>query len=128
MGTLRRYRKITAKFVVAVQLDLKTNGFTYWKRKGEQKCKAGDWLVDNDGDIYSVDNEVFKKTYRSIGEGKYIKYTPVWAKVATEDGSVITKEGKSHYKKGDYIVYNNQDGTDAYCIRRTKFESMYELY
>jgi hypothetical protein len=40
---------------------------------------------------------------------------------------VVTKEGKSHYQSGDYLVYNNEDGTDAYCISAAKFESMYEL-
>jgi len=47
--------------------------------------------------------------------------------VATARGSVVTNEGKSFYKAGDYLVYNNEDGTDAYCISADKFESMYEL-
>jgi hypothetical protein len=39
---------------------------------------------------------------------------------------VNTKEGSSHYQKGDYLVYNNQDGTDSYCVSADKFESTYE--
>jgi hypothetical protein len=51
----------------------------------------------------------------------------VWAEKATRDGSTATKEGRSYYSAGDYLVYNNEDGTDAYCIGAAKFESMYEL-
>ena len=127
MGKRRRYKKRPDQYVVAVQLDLDTAGFTYRKWGAEQRCKRGDWLVDNNGDIYSVDPEVFAKTYRKTGDGTYVKTTPIWAEIATEDGSVPTKEGESHYKSGDYLVYNNEDGTDAYCISAAKFESMYEL-
>lgn len=127
MGTRRRYRKKVDQFVVAVRFDLDTGGFTYRKWGAEQRCKRGDWLVDNGGDIYTVDGEVFARTYRSVGDGKYVKTTPIWAEVASESGSVITKEGESHYKAGDYLVYNNEEGTDAYCISTVKFESMYEL-
>ena len=126
MGNRKRYRKRKDQFVVAVQLDLDTDGFTYQKWGAEQRCKQGDWIVNNDGDIYSVDREVFKNTYRKISPGTYVKTTPIWAEKATEAGKVKTKEGESHYKKGDYIVSNNEDGTDAYRISAEKFESMYE--
>ena len=127
MGARKRYRKKADQFVIAVQLDLDTEGFTYRKWGAEQRCKHGDWLVDNEGDIYSVDSDVFAKTYRRVSPGVYVKTGPVWAEVATASGSVVTNEGKSFYKAGDYLVYNNEDGTDAYCIGADKFESMYEL-
>ena len=127
MENLRRYKKKPDQFVVALQLNLDTEGFVYRKWGAEQRCKQGDWIVNNGGDIYSIDAEVFAKTYRKTGEGTYVKTTPIWAKVATQPGSVITIEGESHYQSGDYLVYNNEDGTDAYCISASKFESMYEL-
>jgi len=127
MKIRRRYRKKADRFVIAVRLDLDTDGFTYRKWGAEQRCKHGDWLVDNEGDIYSVDSDVFAKTYRRVSPGVYVKTGPVWAEVATASGSVVTNEGKSFYKAGDYLVYNNEDGTDAYCIGADKFESMYEL-
>jgi hypothetical protein len=108
-------------------LDLDTDGFTYRKWGSEQRCKRGDWLVDNEGDIYSVDSDVFAKTYLRVSPGVYVKTGPVWAEVATVPGSVVTNEGKSFYKAGDYLVYNSEDGTDAYCFSADKFESMYEL-
>ena len=127
MPDRRRYRRKADQYVVAVQLDLDTDGFTYKKWGGEQRCKRGDWLVDNDGDIYTVDGEVFARTYRQARPGAYVKTTRVWAEIASEDGSVATNEGRSHYRRGDYLVSNNEDGTDAYCVSAAKFESMYEL-
>jgi hypothetical protein len=127
MDTRRRYRKKPDQFVVAVQLALDTNGFTYKKWGAEQRCKRGDWLVNNGGDVYTVDAEVFARTYRELEPGRYLKTTPVWAEVADKAGAVPTKEGQSHYEPGDYLVYNNEDGTDAYCVSAKKFEAMYEL-
>ncbi len=127
MGNRRRYRKKADQFVVAVQLDLDTDGFIYRKWGAEQRCQQGDWLVDNDGDHYTVDGEVFVRTYRKLSPGIYVKTTSIWAEVASEPGRVVTKEGASHYQAGDYLVSNNEDGTDAYCISAAKFESMYEL-
>ena len=119
------YRKKASEYVVAVRLDFETDGLVYRKWGGAQRAKAGDWLVDNNGDVYTVDAEVFARTYERVLAGVYIKITPVWAEVATHAGSVKTKEGQSHYQAGDYIVSNNQNGDDAYCTAKEKFESMY---
>jgi hypothetical protein len=107
-------------------LDLDTAGFTYRKWGVEQSCKPGDWAVDNEGDIHTIDRDVFAKTHRRVGPGRYVKITPVWAQVAATAGVVETKEGSSHYQKGDCQVYMHPDGTDAYCVRVDKFESMDE--
>ena len=122
----RRYRRRPGQNVLAVQLKLDTDGFVYRKWGAEQRCKPGDWLVDNNGDVYTVDGEVFARTYRKVGPGRFVKTTPIWAEVATEAGAVKTKEGESRYEAGDYLVSNNEDGTDAYCIGARKFEAMYE--
>jgi len=127
MGNRRRYRKKHDQFVIAVKLDLEMDGFTYRKWGADQRCKQGDWIVENDGDVYSVDRDVFKKTYRRLTPGTYLKITPIWAEKTEQAGSVVTKEGTSHYRVGDYLVSNNEDGTDVYCISAGKFETMYEL-
>jgi hypothetical protein len=126
MGKRRRYRKRPEQFVIAVRLALDMTGFGYRKWGAEQRCKSGDWLVDNGGDVYTVDAEAFARTYREVGPGHYVKVTPVWAEVATEAGAVPTKEGESHYAAGDYLVSNEEDGGDAYCVSAAKFEAMYE--
>ncbi len=127
MGTRKRYRKKAGKYVVAVQLKLETEGFTYQKWGAPQRCKPGDWLVNNNGDIYTIDQAVFANTYQQVDDGRYIKTGKIWAEVASAAGVVTTKEGQSHYEQGDYLVSNNEDGTDAYCISTATFESMYEL-
>jgi len=55
--------------VVAVQIALKDVEFTYDKWGGRQTGKAGDWLVDNAGDVYTVDAESFARTYQKVGDG-----------------------------------------------------------
>ncbi|MCL4846856.1 MAG: hypothetical protein KJ066_10005 [Acidobacteria bacterium] len=127
MADRRKYRKRANQAVVAVQLALDTAGFTYEKWGGTQTCKAGDWIVDNDGDVYTVDRTTFERTYRDVGEGRFVKTTPVWAEVAREAGQVQTKEGVTHYDAGDYLVFNEEDGGDAYAVSAAKFEAMYEL-
>jgi len=126
MGQRRRYRKRATSFVTAVRLDVETDGFTYRKWGGMQRCKPGDWIVDNEGDVYTVDAEAFAHTYRPVGPGLYVKATPVWAAIAQVAGAIETKEGVSHYVPGDYLVYNDEAGTDGYCVSAEKFEAMYE--
>ena len=127
MEKRRRYLKNPDQFVTAVQLNLDTQGFVFNKWGGEQRCKPGDWLVDNDGDAYTVDAEVFSSTYRRLSPGVFVKTTPIYAEQATGDGHVKTREGESEYRAGDYLVSNNADGSDAYCISAEKFETMYKL-
>jgi hypothetical protein len=127
MSSRQRYRKKANQFVIAVPLDLDTEGFAYRKWGSEQRCKRGDWLVDNNGEVYTVDAAVFAETYRRIDTGKYVKPTTVWAEPIPCAGNVRTKEGTTHYAKGDYLVSNDVAGTDSYAIDASKFEAMYEL-
>jgi len=121
----KKYVKRDTQFVIAVQLDLDTPGFTYQKWGGTQTCKAGDWLANNAGDTYTIDRETFARTYRATGPGTYVKTTPVWAEIARTAGDVRTKEGSTHYQSGDYLVYNQPDGDDAYAVAKDDFERMY---
>jgi hypothetical protein len=123
----RRYVRRPDRPVAAVRLALETDGLVYRKWGGEQRAKPGDWIVDNDGDVYTVDADVFVRTYRKTATGAYVKTTPVWAEPATHGGSVKTKEGSTHYEPGDYLVSNNSDGSDEYAIKADTFESLYIL-
>lgn len=123
---LQQYRKRPGNEVIAVRLELDTDGFKYRKWGGEQRCKAGDWIVHNDGDTYTVDAETFAKTYKNVGPGLYLKTTPVWARKADSAGSIPTKEGSTRYEADDYIVYNDPDGEDRYAVSKDKFEKLYE--
>jgi predicted acylesterase/phospholipase RssA len=125
-ATRKRYRRRSDATVAAVQLRLDTEGFSFRKWDAEQRCKAGDWIVDNGGDVYTVDADTFAATYQATEPGIYVKVGRVWAEPALAAGSVQTKGGYTHYEAGDYLVSNNEDGSDAYAIGATKFEKLYE--
>ena len=127
MVARQKYKKKPTSFITAVQLDLDTEGFTYNKWGGKQVCKRGDWLVNNNGGTYTIAEETFAQTYEFVSPGVYIKSAPVWAEVAEKTGKVKTKEGETAYEAGDYLVYNNEDGTDGYAMSPASFKSMYEL-
>ena len=122
-----KYRKREQQIVTGVQLKLDTDGFRYSKWGGEQQCRAGDWLVNNNGDCYTISEESFSSTYQEISPGRYVKTAAVWASPATDDGKIKTNEGYTEYSAGDYLVANNEDGSDAYAVSKLKFEEMYEL-
>jgi hypothetical protein len=130
-GIRRKYVRNPDRPVAAVQLSLETDGLAYMKWGGPQRAKRGDWLVDNDGDVYTVDGDVFARTYRAVDRvknpGAYVKTTPVWAVEATEAGSVKTKEGETRYEPGDFIVSNDADGSDSYAIQRDQFHRLYVI-
>src|SRR6185369_1808831 len=86
-----KYVKRPSQAVAAVQLAVDTKGFTYKKWGSVQRCKARDWIVDNDGDVYTVNRVSFRRTYRQVGPGMYVKKTPVWAEVAAAAGRIKTK-------------------------------------
>ena len=125
MQNRRKYRKRSSQFVTAVKLDLDTKGLVYRKWGSTQRAKRGDWIVDNDGEVYTVDSRSFARTYSRLRPGVFIKTQPVWAEVASAAGSVKTKEGKSRYGRGDYLVFNDANGGDAYCMSAKKFKAMY---
>lgn len=127
MSQYRRYRKKPDQFVIAVPLGLEFTVFTYRKWGAEQHAKPGDWLVNNNGEIYTIDRESFAQSYQEVQPGRYVKTTPVWAMVATQDGQIKTKEGISHYQIGDYLLSNDPNGDDMYCTSAARFEAMYEL-
>jgi len=127
MAIRRKHKSKSSSFITAVQLDLDTKGFAYNKWGSRQVCKRGDWLVDNNGDKYTVEEESFARTYSFVSPGVYTKSTPVWAEVADKPGKIRTKEGETAYRAGDYLVSNNQDGTDAYAISAEKFQALYDI-
>jgi hypothetical protein len=124
---LQQYRRKKRTSVIAIQLDLDTEGFVYQKWGDTQRCKRGDWLVNNQGDVYSVDAETFDRTYRTVSPGIYIKDAPVWAEQAQVPGSIETKEGFTAYEAGDFLVFNDPGRKDGYAIAKEKFHTLYEV-
>jgi hypothetical protein len=124
-NALLKYQKKATHYVIAVQLDFGRMAFSYYKWGARQRAKPGDWLVDNDGDIYTVEARSFARTYRRVGPGRYLKIAPVWARIATAPGRISTKEGTTGYVPGDYLVSNLRSGADSYAVPRGRFLAMY---
>ena len=126
MSKLETYARRPDTPVVAIQLALETDGFTYKKWGGVQKAHAGDWLVNNGGDVYTVAQETFEATYRVVSVGLFVKVQHIWAQVADVDGTIQTKEGETHYKAGDMIVFNDERQRDGYAMDAETFAKLYE--
>ncbi len=122
----QRYRRKPDQAVTAIRLQLEFDGFTYRKWGAQQRALAGDWLVEQDGAVHTVADDSFARTYRAVGPGRWLKTTPVWAEAAAQAGSVATKEGRTHFKVGDWLVFNEADGGDSYAIAADKFQQLYE--
>lgn len=123
---LLEYKRRPGSTVYAIRLDLQTSGFDYVKWGEKQHCKPGDFIVLNGDEVYTVDADVFAETYAASGAAEYQKIGTVWAEQAKSAGAIDTKEGKTRYEAGDYIVYNDREQTDGYAMTRAKFEQMYE--
>ena len=126
MSGMRRYR--TSIIIVAIQLDLETKGLDYQKWGGPQHAKAQDWIVNSNGEVYTIDAESFADTYESVGQGHYKKTAPTWAKRADKAGEVSTKEGISNYVAGDWLASNDPEGNDMYAISSETFNATFEPY
>jgi hypothetical protein len=126
MADLRRYKRRQATPVTAVQLDLDTDGFVYRKWGGDQRCKAGDWLVCNGDDTYTVDREAFARSYSRVSPGVYRKIGKAWAERAEEAGSIDTFEGSTAYAAGDYLVFEDRERNGGYAVTAERFKALYE--
>ena len=125
-GSVRRYVQRPGNTVHAIQMTLGIESLTYRRWGDLQSAKDGDWLVERDGQVHTVDADSFTRTYRKVGPALYEKQSTVWAAPAGADGWIQTHEGKTHYRAGDFLVWNNADKTDGYAIEKERFESLYQ--
>lgn len=130
LNDIQKYKR-KPNLVVAVQLNFDIDNsilFKYKKWGDIQSAKPNDWVVNNEGEVYTIDDESFNQTYEFISLGCYTKVGYVWATEAPSDGKVKTKEGYTHYKKGDMIVSNDEKFDDQYAMTSSKFFSLYETH
>lgn len=122
----KRYQRRPEQAVTAIQMTMDFEGLRYTKWGDSQKAQRNDWLVDNGHDVYTVAADSFSATYRALSPGRWLKTAPVWAERAAQAGSVATLEGRTHHEAGDWLVSNNEDGSDAYAISAAQFDRLYE--
>ena len=126
MSELKQWMPKPDATVIAVQINLDIEGFAYVKWGAEQHCSPGDWLVDNDGDVYTISDDTFAKTYRLEGPGLYRKIAPVWARVAQGKGTIRSEEGETEYEPGDYVVFHAPDAELGWAVKPDKFHARYD--
>ena len=123
---LEQYRPREAATVLALRLDLELQCFQYEKWGGKQQARRGDWVVDKDGDVYTVTDSNFSRTYRLVRPGLYRKDAPVWACLAPSDGVVPSEEGSTAYQEGDYVVFHLPEDDLGWAMRAEEFLRTYE--
>ncbi len=127
MGKLTRYSRREQTNVTAIKIDMETDGFTYRKWGGEQIVRPGDWLVDNNGDVYTVDGEAFEATYTKVSQGIYTKTGHVWAREAESDGQVQSTSGFTQYHAGDMVVFRDEREIDGWAMSKADFATLYQV-
>ena len=69
----QRYRRKADQLVTAICLALDFDGLDFRKWGDSQHADPGDWLVDNNGDVHTVDADTFTRTYQQVSPGRWIK-------------------------------------------------------
>jgi hypothetical protein len=123
---IRTYRQRKGTEVLAIQLNLDLEAFTYRKWGGLQTCRSGDWIVERNGSVHTVAADTFARTYKQVGPATYVKQGVVWAAPASRAGAIATLEGVTHYEEGDFLVWNDKERHDGYAIAKGIFASLYE--
>lgn len=96
------------------------------RRGGRLVGRAGDWLVSEDGDHWTVTAEVFAQTYKPTDvHGHYRKTARVRAVRMARRFLVETLEGPVPGEANDWLVQN--PGGDAWPIDAKTFERRYTV-
>lgn len=84
---------------------------------------AGDWLLSEGDDTWTVAADVFAATYEPVADGIYRKVALVQAAQLAEDVEVITLEGIATAGPGDWLARN--PGGDVWPIPAEVFADRY---
>lgn len=98
----RTFRRVGT--VLSYQLDTDHE----WTTSGGDVLvgRAGDWLVSNDSDMWTVAADVFERTYEQLPNGRWRKTALITAVRATERTTIQTLEGPAVAEVGDWIATN----------------------
>ena len=116
----RRYRG------TAVVRAVRLTAPRVWRtgRGSELSAAAGDWLVSDGAEEWTVAAEVFARSYRALPDGRYVKDADVWAVRADRAGEVSTLEGPVRNEAGDWVL-RGVDG-ELWTVTDAYFRSHYE--
>lgn len=127
MSAYRRYKRKGNEVVIAIQLDLDTEGFSYQKQGAERRCNAQDWLLSDRSGTYAVDDSTFARAFEEIGVGQYTMVGIVRAKVSDSAGHIRVGQRKVPHEPGDYLVWDESTQSIGYAVPKDWFEASYVL-
>jgi hypothetical protein len=91
--------------VGTVTAEQRSAPWTWTSRSGEtMRANAGDWAVWEDGDSWSVRDDIFQVTYEHIGGRQWRRHGAVLARPAQPGETLDTLEGPATATDGDWVV------------------------
>ncbi|MEB3335092.1 MAG: patatin-like phospholipase family protein [Cyanobacteriota bacterium] len=107
---LQPYRERKETEVKAIRLNLELESFTYHQGDGARTGKRGDWLVECEGRVSTVDHATFNRYYKQVAPASYRKQLIVWA-APVSDG---------------VLVCMDSEGKDGDVLSPDQFQALYE--
>lgn len=100
--------------------------WTWVNDSGEtMQARAGDWRVTNDeGRTWSVDPDIFLRTYRQLAGDRWRRTGDVRARPAAPGEVVESLEGRQTAKTGDWVIEGAQG--ERWVTSARHFEANYE--
>lgn len=89
------------------------------------QAQPGDWLVQSEGDTWSVEDGIFRVTYEHLRDDLYRKVTPVLAVELPAAGTVLSREGMVEAEQGDLLVCNVTG--ECWSMPKEKFFQRYAV-
>ncbi|MGH3960339.1 hypothetical protein [Mycobacterium sp.] len=91
--------------VGTVIADQRNTPWTWASRSGEtMRANAGDWAVQDDGESWSVRDDIFQATYELVGGRQWRRRGQVLARRAQPGETLKTLEGSVTAADGDWVV------------------------
>lgn len=84
----------------------------------------GDYLINDNGKEWVVKEHLFKKTYRDVGGGQYLKTARVYARQADSGLALAVPESVIEARPGDWVV-SDMEG-NSWVMPDHEFTNQYE--
>lgn len=91
--------------VGTVRAEQRDRPWTWTSASGAtMQAATGDWLVEEDGESWSVRDDIFRSSYRHVTGAQWQRYGSVLARTAQPGETIETPEGPTLAADGDWVV------------------------
>jgi len=91
--------------VGTVTAEQRSTPWTWTSRSGQtMQADAGDWHVQEDGQTWSVRDDIFRTSYKHVGGDQWRRRGDVFARLAQPGETIQTLEGPTIASDGDWVV------------------------